>query len=150
MTIESQILDLLETRLKTILIAGGFNTSAGMRVYLNQEYAVNEQDRPLLILFPGKNKTTYEDVPFGQIGHLFEIGIEGVVNDDERGSESARLRADLSTLLWQDIPSFGAQARLSSDGVEIDSRVENAGDDGFIGYVHAGLTIYYRTATGGI
>lgn len=147
MTKEQQIIANIEARLATVLMANGFKTSAGIRVYKNQEYTVQEQTRPLLTLFPGKNTITTDNTLIGQQGHIFEIGIEGVVDDNERGEETDNLRADLAKIIWQDY-SFGGLIVGMPESVTIDSRVENAGEDGFIGFVQAGFSVLYRTAMG--
>jgi hypothetical protein len=150
MTIEEQIIALLITRLKTILIANGYLTSAGTRVFRNLQYTLEEQERPSLYLFPGDNTASYGgNTPpcLGEQNHFLQIKIEGFIDDDELGTAGRNLCADLSKLLWGDEYYTGLAEGYEGD-VKINSTVSNSGEDGFISFVEAEFIIFYVTATG--
>lgn len=152
MSIESQILNLLETRLKTILTANGYNTSAGTHVYRNLQYATSGLERPGLVLFTGENNATYEGKTppsLGEQNHFLHLKIEGFVDDNERGEQAALLRADLTKILFSD-QYYNGLADGYEGAVQITSEPQNSGDDGFIGYTAAEFILFYVTATGEI
>lgn len=150
MTIEEQIINLLEERLKTVLIENGYLTSAGSRVFRNLEYTLVEQERPALFLFTGENVGSYSgSTPpsLGEINHFLAMKVEGLIDDDERGSFGTNLRHDLAKLLWSD-EYYTGLADGYEGGVKISSEVQNSGEDGFIGHVSAEFTILYVTIRG--
>jgi len=149
MSTATAILDALETALRDITIANGYRTDAGCLVYRNMEYSTGTEARPFLVVFPGDNKTSFEDAVDDEQNHLFTIKVEGVTDDDERGTCGALLSADLAQRLWQD-RTFGQLTLGYADGVSIDQIVEAGGDNGFVSSVLATFTVLYPTAVGGI
>jgi len=149
MSTAAAILDALETALRGITISNGYRTDAGCLVYRNMEYSTATQERPFLVVWPGENKTSFEDAVDDEQNHLFTIKVEGIIDDDERGTSGGLLAADLAQRLWQD-RTFGQLTLGYVDGVSIEQIVDAGGDNGFISSVMATFTIFYPTAVGGL
>lgn len=140
----------LLARLGEILIANGYRTDAGERVWLNLEYQTAPPEKPCLILYPGEVSDSLDgDTPasLGEENHLLPIVIEGFIVDSERGDQAAALWQDVQKALKTD-PWFGGLTEGFSGSFVSSSRVEDAGEAGMLGFVRVECSIFYATEYG--
>lgn len=152
MSVESQILDLLETALETVFIANGYQTDAGTNVFKNLEYQTAPESSifPCIIYFPGELQGGIEgEIPpcMGEQNNFLPIRLEGYINDDERGTAGQKLKEDLRKILTA-LGYFGGLVELIQ-GYKSASEVQ-PGADGFWSAVSADFTIFYVTPWGEI
>jgi hypothetical protein len=150
MSVESNILDNLETALRGILIANGYQTDAGVNVFVNLEYetAPDAELFPCIIMFPGQLSSGEDgDVPpcMGEQNNFLPVHIEAYALDDERGTEGRKIKEDLRKRVTA-AGSFGGLVELVKD-YKSAAEVQSAADS-FRSYVDADFTFFYVTPWG--
>lgn len=149
MSIRDQILTALTLVLAGIRVANGYQTDAGLRVWVNLEYQTAPPDKPCLILYPGDVSDSVDGDPpasLGEENHGLALSVEGFIADSESGAQAELLRQDILRALKLD-PWCGGLA----DGfgaITSAARVENAGEEGLLGFVRIDFTINYATPYG--
>ncbi len=152
MTAFDAIITALQTALAQIRIANGYRTDAGALVHLNLEYQTAPKQTPCLILFPGEITDTIDgDIPpsQGEENHFLPITVEGWIADSESGAEGQKLRQDILKALKVD-QFLGGLTEGFSGSVTSSTTIEDAGAEGFLGFVQVIATIHYVTAWGDI
>lgn len=150
MTKHEQILAALETLLRGITESNGFSCNAGDKVWRNLEYQSQPPEKPCLILYPQTVTDSLggETPPSqGEENHFLPIEIEGFITDDERGSCAEGLRGDIAKAIKSDTYLGGLTEGFESS-ITSEARTENAGKDGFLGFVLVKFTILYVTLYG--
>lgn len=152
MSIESQILALLETALKAVLIANGYQTDAGTSVFKDLEYQTAPEASiwPCIIYFPGELQSGNEgDVPpsLGEQNNFLPIRLESYITDDERGTAGQQVKEDLRKVITS-LGYFDGLAELVQ-GYKSGTDVQ-PGSDGFWSSVYADFVIFYVTPWGEI
>lgn len=145
------ILAELDSRLGQIAVAGGYRTDAGARVWKNLEYQVSPPEKPCLIYYPGEISDSLDgETPpaLGEENHTLPVTIEGFIADTERGDQGELLRQDVLQALKLD-PYFNGLAEGFEGQIRSSSRVEDAGDEGFLGFVTVDFSVFYVTPYGG-
>lgn len=150
MSVESQILDLLEAGLKTVLIANGFQSDAGSNVFKNLEYQTAPEASlwPCLVYFPGELQSGNEgDVPpcMGEQNNFLPVRLEGYTVDDERGTTGQKIKEDFRKLVTA-LGYFDGLVELVQ-GYKSSANVQ-PGADGFWSAVACDFTIFYVTPVG--
>lgn len=150
MSVESQILDLLEAGLKTVLVANGFQSDAGTNVFKNLEYQTAPEASlwPCLVLFPGELQSGTEgDVPpcMGEQNNFLPVRLEGYTADDERGTNGQKIKEDFRKLVTG-LDHFGDLVE-QVEGYKSSTNVQS-GAEGFWSAVACDFTIFYVTPVG--
>lgn len=150
MSVESQILDLLEAALKTVLTVNGFQSNAGTNVFKNLEYQTAPEASlwPCIVFFPGELQSGNEgDVPpcMGEQNNFLPVRLEGYIEDDERGTAGQKIKEDFRKLVTG-LGHFGDLVELVN-GYRSSSNVQ-PGADGFWSAVACDFTIFYVTPVG--
>ena len=144
------IITALQARLGLILIASGYRTDAGAKVWVNLQYQTEPPQVPCCIIFPGDVSDSLDgDTPpsQGEENHLLPVEIEGFIADDETGSAGHDLRQDILTALKVD-RLFGGLTEGFSGAIESSATVYQAGQSGFRSHVQVRVTLFYVTAYG--
>lgn len=151
MSAYDNIVSYLEALLGQISLANGYRTDAGTKVWKNLEYKTAPAGMPCSILYPGAVSDTLGGDPppsQGEENHLLPISIEGFIHDSERGDQGEALRQDFLQALKTDC-YFGGLTEGFHGDISSSSTIEDAGDEGLIGFVKVDATILYVTAYGG-
>jgi len=133
-----------------IQVANGYNTDAGQRVWKNQEYQTAPPEKPCIILYPGDIDDSLDGDPApsqGEENHLLPFTVEGMIADDEAGTQGELLRQDILKALKADM-FFGGLTEGFSGGQSSSATVEDAGEEGFLGHVVVNATLLYVTLFG--
>lgn len=149
MTIRDQILTALTLALAGIRVANGYQTEAGARIWVNLEYQTAPPDKPCLILYPGEVTDSVDgDAPasLGEENHSLALSVEGFIADSESGAQAEALRQDVVKALKLD-PWCGGYAD-GFGGFTSSARVEDAGEDGLLGFAKIDFTVNYATPYG--
>ena len=144
------IISALLNTLQQVQQINGFNTDAGIRVWQNQEYMTANPVKPCIILYPGEVDDSLDGDPppsQGEENHLLPIMVEGMIKDDEAGSQGSLLRQDIVKALKAD-PFFDGLSDGFSGGFSSSAIVEDAGEDGFLGRVEVNAILLYVTLYG--
>lgn len=152
MSTELAILNLLETTLRGVTVATGYQTDAGKSVFKNLEYeTAPETDLwPCIIYFPGElSSGTEGEVPagLGEQNNYLPVTFEAYIVDDERGAAGQKLKEDLRKAITA-AGHFGELVEIVQDyksACEVRPGAEN-----YWSYVSASFTIFYVTAWGEI
>ncbi|WP_316348484.1 hypothetical protein [Desulfuromonas acetoxidans] len=149
MTVESQIRASLVQRLATLTVTGGYSSDAGATVYINQEFTVGGKKPCLCVFFGDLSDSLEGETPpeIGRENHFMPVTIEGVIEDGPDGADAEQLKADISRCLKTDI-SFSGLAEGFEGPVRSSASVENAGEDGWVGFCKVEASIFYVTAYG--
>ncbi len=150
MSTELNILNVLETGLRGVLIGNGYQTDAGTHVFKNLEYeqAPEANLYPCIIYFPGELSSGYDgDTPacLGEQNNFLPVRIEAYILDDERGIQGQRLKEDLRKAITAAGDFGGTVEELQ--GYKSAAQV-NAGADSYWSYVSAEFTLFYVTPWG--
>lgn len=151
MSKEQEILNQLETALRGITVANGYQTDAGANTYRNLEYeTAPESDLfPCNVYFPGELSSGNEgDVPpsLGEQNNFLPVKLEGFIEDDERGTAGQKLKEDFRKALTA-AGDFGGLVELIQD---YKTAVEVRKGDSYWSDVSCSFTIFFVTAWGGI
>ena len=116
MTVAEQIDAYLKAQLQKIIVGATvpmyrsgdytFRTGAGRLVDKQLEYTEHPDDMPSIVLYSGKNVSSFEDAELGMENHLQEISIEGFISCDKAGTEGDDLKNDITAAVKSD-PWFG-------------------------------------------
>lgn len=151
MSKEQDILNQLETALRGITVANGYQTDAGANVYKNLEYeTAPETDLwPCNVYRPGKLDSGIDgDVPpsLGEQNNFLPIELESYIEDDERGTQGQKLKEDIRKA----ITALGDFSGLVEIVQDYKSAVDVHKGDSYWSYVSCSFTIFFVTAWGGI
>lgn len=144
------ILAALATLLGTISQFNGYATDAGLTVYKNLEYQTAPPTKPCIIYYPGDVTDSLDGDPppsNGEENHTLPVRIEGVIGETERGDRGELLRLDILKALKSD-RLLGGLTEGHGSSIASSSAIEDAGDEGFLGFVQIELSIHYVTLYG--
>jgi len=152
MSTELAILTQLETALRGVTVANGYQTDAGKSVFKNLEYeTAPEADLwPCIIYFPGElSSGTDGEVPagLGEQNNFLPVTLEAYIVDDERGTAGQKLKEDLRKAITA-AGRFGELVELVQD---YKSATEvRAGAESYWSAVSASFILFYVTPWGEI
>lgn len=118
-TIRQRIVDALETRLGSIMIAGGYKTDAGENVFKWRDHAVPEANLPA-ILFRDNGETREQDT-VNKVSHFLELGLQILASGETADETIRQIYGDILQALRVD-ESFGDLAEmviLPEDSLEV-------------------------------
>jgi hypothetical protein len=144
------ILAALATLLGTIRVFNSYQTDGGLHVHKNLEYQTAPADTPCIIYYPGDVTDSLDGDPppsNGEENHTFPVRIEGIISDTERGDQGELLRIDILRALKSD-RLLGGLTEGHGSSISSSSAIEDAGDQGFLGFVQVDLAIHYVTLYG--
>jgi len=159
-TKHATVKDALFARLALILQSGGYNTDAGLRVFLRDEYKTQPPEMPcLLVAFGDRNDTIGGEVPpsQGEENHLLQVTVSGVISDNERGDSADAICEDIINAInvdrWFGGITEGIEGSITSSATVAPSVRQNEHGEqvetgGFVGSAIVTFTIFYVTAYG--
>jgi len=138
--------------LATITQASGYNTDAGLNVYLDLDYDTEPEKIPCSILYPGEVTDSLEgNTPpgAGEENHYLPLKFEGHIKEDDENTLGKALRNDLLRAIKADRFAGGLTEGFEGN---ITSNVitEESANRGYVSFVQIELTVFYVTAWGEI
>lgn len=114
-----QIVNAIDTRLKTILIANGYETNLGQKVYEWRAAPVNENEMPCII-YRDENETI--DITIGKHVHTLSISVDIIAAKAQNAAAMRKYIADIVKCIGADL-TWGSLAEdtspAGSDDIQI-------------------------------
>lgn len=137
-SIRQQIITALDTRLKTILTSGGYNTNAGKQVFEYREYNFEVDELPALI-YRDEDSQNIDSYEYHR--HKLFIKIEAVVVGTTAAADIRKLIADVITAIGTDLTWGG----LAEDTLPESEPINIVHESRKVAGATIGITIDYRT-----
>jgi hypothetical protein len=136
-----QIVDAIETRMKTILTTGGYATNAGQRVYVWRTTPLADTELPALCLYDTTGEVNEDGGIIGKFSHRLDLSIEAIASGSTTRSVVRNMIADVFKALGTDEYFGGLVETTSSPSHDIN--LEQA--DKLIGAGIVKFSVTYRT-----
>lgn len=99
MSKDAEIMDALKTRLQTILIANGYQTDAGQKVFVWRATPLGENEVPAIMA--DDTDISHDDgAIMGMTRHTMTVGLVAVISGTSSLVEARKTRADLKKCLF--------------------------------------------------
>lgn len=136
-TVRQQIIDAIDTRLQTILIANGYKTDAGLKVFAWREFGLGDTDLPALVY-----KDVFDEpdqVTIGNVDNTLTVEVSALATKSATSDQQIReMIADVIKAVgvdesWGDLAEFTLlpsgtmeveQLEKKIFGAQVDLRIE--------------------------
>ncbi|RQW89937.1 MAG: hypothetical protein EHM79_02200 [Geobacter sp.] len=141
MSKRQQIVDAIETRMKTILTTGGYATNAGRNVFDWRITPIPETELPAICIYDGDCAIDYEETPVGLQGHFLIVDLVSDAKGSAARADVRKINADVVKAIGTDLTWGGlaVDTDLISHGLNMEQ------GDKPIGAGIVRIKIYYRT-----
>lgn len=142
MSKRQSIIDAIETRMKTILTTGGYQTNVGQRVSVWRITPFADTELPALCIYDTTAEINQDGGIIGQFTHTLGIHIEAIASGSATRADVRKMIADVFKAIGTDDSFGGLVEYTSSPSHEINlEQAEKAIGSGIIRF-----TVTYRTA----
>lgn len=141
MSKRQQIVDAIETRMKTILTTGGYATNAGQHVFVWRKTPIPETELPSICIYDGECQIYYEETPVGLQGHFLTVELVADAKGAAAQVDVRKINADVVKSIGTD-PTWGGLA-IDTDLISHGINMEQG--DKPIGAGVVQIKISYRT-----
>lgn len=121
MSIRQQIVDAIETRLKTILVTNGYQTNAGQKVFPWRLTVLGDADLPALCIYD--TDCNISDVgTIGYFTHELQVDIEAIVTGSASRTDVRKMLEDIFKAIGVDRTwgNLAEHTEIQSHGINLE------------------------------
>ncbi len=140
-TVRQKIMDAIDTRLQTILIANGYKTDAGLKVFAWKDFGMDDADLPALVykdIIDDPDQVTIGNVDNTLLVEVTALAAKGSTSDEQiREMIADVIKAVGVDETWGDLAEFTLLPSASMEVEQLEKKIFGAQVD---------LRIEYQTA----